>query len=120
MINEETRRKRQQSQGKITDAEISVASKENPLEYHTKLICIAFEGSNQKILTDLITFAETRIYCRRIKVPYVNDVAIIATGTTDINVPNGYEQIPVNLNVANLNKELKLLRKSGKKQEKND
>lgn len=47
--------------------------------------------------------------------PYVNDIMIIVSNSPYPNVPNGYTKIPVDLNEANMIKELTKLRKSGKK-----
>ena len=70
---------------------------------------------SSKILGELIEFAKVRIECRRIEVPYVNDVMITVSNSPYPNVPNGYTKIPVDLNQANMIKELTKLRKSGKK-----
>jgi hypothetical protein len=56
-----------------------------------------------------------RIECRRIEVPYVNDIMIIVSNSPYPNIPNGYTKIPTDLNEANMRKELIKLRKSGKK-----
>lgn len=47
--------------------------------------------------------------------PYVNDILIIVSNSAFPNVPNGYSKIPIDLNQANMRKELTKLRKSGKK-----
>ena len=47
--------------------------------------------------------------------PYVNDVMITVSNSQFPNVPNGYTKIPIDLNQANMIKELTKLRKSGKK-----
>jgi len=48
-------------------------------------------------------------------VPYVNDIMIIVSNLPYPNIPNGYTKIPIDLNEANMKKELTKLRKSGKK-----
>ena len=47
--------------------------------------------------------------------PYVNDIMIIVSNSPYPNIPNGYTKIPIDLNEANMKKELTKLRKSGKK-----
>lgn len=57
-----------------------------------------------KILNELIDCAQVRIECRRIEVPYVNDIMIIVSNSPYPNIPNGYTKLPVDLNEANMKK----------------
>lgn len=57
---------------------------------------------SSKIINELLEYAQVRIECRRIEVPYINDVMITVSNSPYPNVPNGYTKIPVDLNEANL------------------
>lgn len=82
-----------------------------PFEYHAELIHYSFEVKSSKILAVLLESALLRGECRRIEVPYINDIGIITSSTPHPNIPNGYEKINIDLNEANLRTELKKLRK---------
>lgn len=81
------------------------------------MIHYAYEMKNSKLLNELLALALLRIECRRIEVPYINDIGVLASSTPFPNIENGYEKIPIDLNEANLKNQLKKLRKTGMKEE---
>lgn len=51
---------------------------------------------------------------RRLEVPYIVDIDIIADYDPNPNIPNGYEKIAVDINEASLRMELRKLRNRNK------
>ena len=56
----------------------------------------------------------TRIKYRHVEHPYISDVDIQMSSIQYANIPNGYEKIPLDLNINNYKREIKKLRETGK------
>jgi hypothetical protein len=70
----------------------------------------AFDVQKQAVFSDLLGFAFKRCDYRRIEVPYISDLDFEVSRDMDINVRNGYEKIPIDLNEAYLKQEITKLR----------
>ena len=93
-----------------------VASESFPLEYHIELVRHAFDVGNSAAFEELSQAALLRCQFRRIEVPYLADVDLLASTTSQPNIPNGYEKIPVDLNEAELKSKLAKLSQKKKTQ----
>ena len=63
---------------------------------------------------ELIDSINTRIKYRHVEHPYISDVDIQMSSIQYANIPNGYEKIPLDLNINNYKREIKKLRETGK------
>jgi len=86
-----------------------------PLELHFELMKHAFDIQKTAVFTDLLSHAFKRCDFRRLEVPYIADIDFEISNDMDVNVRNGYEKIPIDLNEAYLKQEIAKLR--NKKQE---
>lgn len=85
-------------------------SEDFPLELHYELLKHAYDVQKQTIFNELLAFAFKRCDYRRIEVPYVCDLDFEVSNEMDINVRNGYEKVPIDLNEAFLKQEITKLR----------
>ncbi|EAR94374.2 hypothetical protein TTHERM_00049190 (macronuclear) [Tetrahymena thermophila SB210] len=100
--------------GLVKEKEWKKASARIPLEYHIELIHYAYEVRNEQVFDELTRTALVRTTFRRLEVPYIVDIDIIADYDPNPNIPNGYERIPIDINEASLRMELKKLRNKNK------
>ena len=89
-----------------------------PLEIHFELLKHAFDLQKTAIFNDLLAQASKRCDYRRLEVPYISDIDFEISNDMDVNVRNGYEKIPIDLNEAYLKQEISKLR--NKKQDANE
>ena len=64
-----------------------------PLEYHIELTMHSYDVGNMVVFEELSQTAFTRCKYRRIEVPYITDIKIVASSHPNPNIPNGYEKI---------------------------
>lgn len=81
-----------------------------PLELHYELLKHAFDINKQQLFGELLQSALKRCDYRRIEVPYISDISFLVSNDMDVNVPNGYEKLPVDLNEAYLKQEIARIR----------
>jgi len=74
----------------------------------------AYDCGNVKIFEELSESAFKRCKYRRLEAPYIVEVEILTSASPAVNVPNGFEKIPIDLNEASLRMELKKLRNRAK------
>jgi len=90
------------------------ASLNVPFEIHVELIKICFVAGLHDLVDKLTESAYIRLKYRRIEVPYVTSIDILASIQKDPIVPNGYDTIPEDLNALHLKQELTKLRATQK------
>lgn len=98
----------------IKEREWKKASARIPLEYHIELIHYAYEVRNDHVFDELTKAALVRTNFRRLEVPFIVDIDIVADYDPNPNIPNGYDRIPVDINEASLRMELRKLRNKNK------
>ena len=86
------------------------ASNSVPLEAHIELIKYAYQCGLNDEFEDLCYSASFRLKFRRLEVPYLSTIDILATVKRNPKVPNGFEKVMEDLNVAHLKEELAQLR----------
>jgi hypothetical protein len=95
----------------LTDEKkLTKISEDFPLELHFELLKHAFDVQKNAIFTDLLAHAFKRCDFRRIEVPYISDLDFEISRDMEVNVKNGYEKIPIDLNEAYLKQEITKLR----------
>ena len=57
---------------------------------------------------------------RRLEVPYVTDINLLVSRFPNSNIPNGYEKIPIDINIADLRLQLNEIRNKPAKKGNND
>ena len=90
------------------------SSKVVPLELHVELLKACYDNKLFKEFMELIDSINTRIKYRHVEHPYISDVDIQMSSIQYANIPNGYEKIPLDLNINNYKREIKKLREAGK------
>ena len=90
------------------------SSKVVPLELHVELLKACYDNKLYKEFMELIDSINTRIKYRHVEHPYISDVDIQMSSIQYANIPNGYEKIPLDLNINNYKREIKKLREAGK------
>ncbi len=90
------------------------ASRNAPFEIHVELVKLCFQTGLWERLDKLVESAYIRLRYRRIEVPFVTGVDVLASIQKEPNVPNGYDMLPMDLNSLHLKKELIRLRASQK------
>lgn len=85
-----------------------------PIEYHLELVQAAYDVSNSFLFEELSKSALLRCKYRRFEVPYINDITIFKSSSPNLNIPNGYEKIPFDLNEPDLKIQLAKLRNKNK------
>ena len=105
------------------------ASKNVPFEVHVELIKLCFQTEQWEKLDKLIESAYIRLRYRRVEVPYVTGVDVLASIQREPIIPNGYELLAGDLNSLHLKQELaklrttqqsQMLREDTKKEEKTE
>lgn len=86
-----------------------------PFEVHVELIKYCFECKLWTEFEQLLDPAMVRLKFRRYEVPYLATIDILMSATKNANIPNGFEKLPKDLNLADLRIELKKLRATAKK-----
>jgi hypothetical protein len=71
-----------------------------PLEYHIELCMHAYDVGNIALFEELSNSAYLRTKYRRIEMPYITDILIEVSSTPNVNTPNGYEKIDMDINEA--------------------
>ena len=105
--------------GILTDEERArKVAREFPLNMHFEMVKHAFDMQKQAMFIELQTHAFARCDYRRLEVPYICDIDFDVSNDINVNVRNGYEAIPIDLNEAALKQEISKLRNT--KQETND
>lgn len=79
-----------------------------------ELIQAAYDVGNNLLFEELSKAALLRCKCRRFEVPYINDITIFKSSSPNLNIPNGYEKIPFDLNEPDLKIQLAKLRNKNK------
>ena len=90
------------------------SSKVVPLELHVEILKACYDNKLFKEFMELIDSINTRIKYRHVEHPYISDVDIQMSSIQYANIPNGYEKIPLDLNINNYKREIKKLREQGK------
>ena len=90
------------------------SSKVVPLELHVELLKACYDCKLYKEFIELIDTLNVRIKYRHVEHPYISDVDIQMSSIQYANIPNGYEKIPLDLNINNYKREIKKLRETGK------
>ena len=90
------------------------SSKNVPIELHVELLKACYDCSMYKEFIELIDSLNIRIKYRHVEHPYVSEVDIQMSSIQYANIPNGYEKIPLDLNINNYKREIKKLREEGK------
>ena len=90
------------------------SSKVIPLELHVELLKACYDCKLYKEFIELIDTLNLRIKYRHVEHPYISDVDIQMSSIQYANIPNGYEKIPLDLNINNYKREIKKLRETGK------
>ena len=90
------------------------SSKVVPLELHVEILKACYDCKMFKEFMELIDSINTRIKYRHVEHPYISDVDIQMSSIQYANIPNGYEKIPLDLNINNYKREIKKLRETGK------
>ena len=90
------------------------SSKVVPLELHVELLKACYDCKLFKEFMELIDSINVRIKYRHVEHPYISDVDIQMSSIQYANIPNGYEKIPLDLNINNYKREIKKLRETGK------
>jgi len=98
----------------IKEKDWKLASQNVPIEVHVELIKLCYECKLWTEFELLLDPALVRLKFRRYEVPYLADVRPLMSASKQPNIPNGFEKVPKDLNIANLRIELKKLRASGK------
>lgn len=92
------------------EKKVNKISEDFPLELHFELMKHAFDIQKQAVFADLLAHAFKRCDYRRIEMPYISDLDFEVSNDMNINVRNGYEKIPIDLNEAYLKQEITKLR----------
>ena len=87
------------------------ASQNVPIELHIELLKNAYDLGS-KVYNDLLQTALVRCFHRRVEVPYIVDIQLEEAPTPNSNIPNDYEEVPIDINEAHLRAELAQLRVS--------
>ena len=90
------------------------SSKVVPLELHVEILKACYDNKLYKEYMELNDSINTRIKYRHVEHPYISDVDIQMSSIQYANIPNGYEKIPLDLNINNYKREIKKLRETGK------
>ena len=85
------------------------ASQNVPVELHIELLKNAYDLGS-KVYYDLLQTALVRCYHRRVEAPYIVDIKLEEAPTPNSNIPNEYEEVPIDINEAHLRAELAQLR----------
>jgi hypothetical protein len=62
----------------------------------------AYDVGNVPLFEELSNSAFLRTKYRRIEMPYITDILIEVSSTPNVNTPNGYEKIDMDINEAQL------------------
>ena len=90
------------------------SSRNVPIELHVELLKACYDCNMYKEFIELIDSLNIRIKYRHVEHPYVSEVDIQMSSIQYANIPNGYEKIPLDLNINNYKREIKKLREAGK------
>ena len=85
-----------------------------PIEIHCQLVKLTYECQMWPDFEALLDPALVRLKFRRYEVPYLATVDVLMSSNKHANIPNGFEKLPKDLNMANLRIELKRLRAGAK------
>ena len=91
------------------------ASKAFPLQMHVELLKHCYQNKLWTQFDELMDSARIRMKFRRYEVPYLATIDIMASPSRDANIPNGFEKLPEDLNVAHLKEQLAYLRSQAQK-----
>jgi hypothetical protein len=92
------------------DARARKVTNNFPIEMHFDLLKAAFDTKKYQMFSELLNTAIKRTNFRRVEVPYITDIDFEVSNDIDVNVRNGYEKIPIDLNEAYLKQEITKLR----------
>ena len=90
------------------------SSRNVPIELHIELLKACYDCNMYKEFIELIDSLNIRIKYRHVEHPYISEVDIQMSSIQYANIPNGYEKIPLDLNINNYKREIKKLREAGK------
>lgn len=98
----------------IKEADWKAASQHVPFEVHVELVKACFAVGLYDKVDQLVESAYIRLKYRRLEVPYVTAVDILASIQKEPILPNGYDILPEDLNLLHLKQELTKLRATQK------